>query len=77
MHIFIIMLGHNTFRHNGQVEKEKAKCNINVIPSSHHASILIIISKIDYSHIRHSFYRSKNIWIRTNVSTDEFHIKNY
>ena len=51
------------------------KCNINVILSSHRASILIIISKIDYSHIHNSFYKYKNILIRTNVSTDEFHIK--
>ena len=31
------------------------ECNINVMLSSHHASIYIIISKIDYSHIHHLF----------------------
>ena len=60
MHIFIIMLVHNTCNHsNGYVEIEKAKCNTNVIISSHHASIYIIISKIDYAFIHHSFYIKK------------------
>ena len=39
--IFIIMLVHNTCNHShGYVEIDKVKCNINVIISSHHASII-------------------------------------
>ena len=56
MLIFIIMLVHNTCNHrNGYVEIEKLKCNINVIISSHHASIsiIIILSKIMLSYIIH------------------------
>ena len=35
-----IMSVHNTCRHyNGYVEIEKEKCNVNVILSSHHASL--------------------------------------
>ena len=57
-----MMVVHNTCNHsNGYVEIEKGKCNINVILSSHHASIsiIIIISKIDYAFIHHSFYKYK------------------
>ena len=53
------MLVHNTCRHNGKSGDRESEVNINVILSSHHASILIIISKIDDFHIHHSFYKYK------------------
>ena len=68
MHIFIIVLVHNTCTHNnGYVEIEKVKCNINVIISSQHASIYIIIHKMYYAFIHHLFYKYNKFWIHTSV----------